>query len=136
MKRPLPFALLVALLTAGCAASGATGAVPPLAAGQDAVDAEATDLAAADAPAADSAPADVAASDAEPGDAQPADLQTADASADAAKPLPATKGLQLEPLALPEFSQVVDSSGQPVSKAQLLGHYTVLWFYPAASTGG
>jgi hypothetical protein len=58
------------------------------------------------------------------------------APADVATKLPNTKGLQPDPLALPAFAHVVDSSGAAVSDQDLLGHYTVLWFYPAAGTSG
>jgi hypothetical protein len=37
---------------------------------------------------------------------------------------------------LPSFTQVVESTGNPVTSAALLGHWTVLWFYPAAQTTG
>ena len=44
----------------------------------------------------------------------------------------------LPPVALPaiDFTQVVNQDSQVRSKADLLGHPTVLWFYPAAATGG
>ncbi len=59
------------------------------------------------------------------------------AAVDVAKPKPATTGTQKEPGNFaPDFTKVVASTGQPVSKADLLGHWTVLWFYPAAQTSG
>jgi cytochrome oxidase Cu insertion factor (SCO1/SenC/PrrC family) len=39
------------------------------------------------------------------------------------------------PVPLPDF-HAVDQHGQPRSKEALLGHPTVLWFYPAAATAG
>ena len=38
--------------------------------------------------------------------------------------------------ALPAFSRVKDHNGALVSPDALLGHWTVLWFYPRASTAG
>ena len=40
------------------------------------------------------------------------------------------------PKPLPAFSAVLDTDKQSVTQAALLGHWTVLWFYPAASTSG
>lgn len=133
MKIAFPIAALLALLAGACSANSPPAAAQAIVQAQDAADAAAADLPTADGDAADEsvAVADTAA-DSEPAETQPADAQLADA----AKPLPNTNGLQVPPLALPEFTQVVDSTGQSVSKDELLGHYTVLWFYPAASTGG
>ena len=39
------------------------------------------------------------------------------------------------PIATPDF-QALDQHGQPRTKAALLGHPTVMWFYPAAATAG
>ncbi|MEZ4238403.1 MAG: hypothetical protein R3F59_20080 [Myxococcota bacterium] len=39
-------------------------------------------------------------------------------------------------LALPTFDEVVSRDGSPASNADFLGRPTVLWFYPAAMTGG
>lgn len=39
------------------------------------------------------------------------------------------------PLAAPEFA-ATDRDGTPRDRSSLLGHPTVLWFYPAAGTGG
>lgn len=39
-------------------------------------------------------------------------------------------------LAAPVFSSVVNRDGTPRAQADLIGHPTVLWFYPAANTGG
>ncbi len=36
----------------------------------------------------------------------------------------------------PTFGGVLDHTGAAVSPDALLGHPTVMWFYPAASTGG
>jgi hypothetical protein len=40
------------------------------------------------------------------------------------------------PVGLPSFGQVTNRLGASVSPADLVGHPTVLWFYPAAGTGG
>jgi hypothetical protein len=37
---------------------------------------------------------------------------------------------------VPSFSQVTNRLGAPMSSADLVGHPTVVWFYPAAATGG
>lgn len=39
-------------------------------------------------------------------------------------------------LPVPEFYEVVANDGTPRSSADLIGHPTILWFYPAALTGG
>lgn len=39
-------------------------------------------------------------------------------------------------LPAPEFEHVVDHLSQPVSPDTLLGHHTVMWFYPVAATSG
>ena len=39
------------------------------------------------------------------------------------------------PIPTPEF-RALEQHGQPRTKAALLGHPTVMWFYPAAATGG
>lgn len=142
MKTTLPAALLTALLLTACAGTSPPVGTQPLAKAQDGADSSApSDSEAADSPLTETAAGGDAMPDSDPadglpGDGQAADTQVADSSADAAKPLPNTNGLQVPPLPLPEFTQVVDSTGQSVSKDELLGHYTVLWFYPAASTGG
>ncbi len=41
----------------------------------------------------------------------------------------------VSPLPPPEFRATADD-GTPRSRDDLLGHPTVLWFYPAAATGG
>jgi len=65
------------------------------------------------------------------------DAQPVEVAADVAKPKPATTGtLKDTGDFAPEFSKVVASTGNPVSKADLLGHWTVLWFYPVAQTSG
>lgn len=74
-------------------------------------------------------------------DAAPPDATTSDARADAAfdpDTLPAGVhgSAAPAPRPLPEFTQVVDSEGEPVGPAELLGSPTVMWFYPAASTSG
>jgi hypothetical protein len=86
----------------------------------------------------DGAVADVATTDDVPEDASTGELASAEPAPDADKPWP--KGLHGKkpdaPVALPAFSQVVDSSGAGVSPDDLKGHWSVLWFYPMASTGG
>ena len=37
---------------------------------------------------------------------------------------------------LPQFSAVVDQEGQSVGPDRLVGTWSVLWFYPIASTMG
>ncbi len=39
-------------------------------------------------------------------------------------------------LPLPSLDDVRDEQGKPVSQADFIGHWTVLWFYPAAATSG
>ena len=39
------------------------------------------------------------------------------------------------PIQTPDF-QALDQHGQPRTKQALLGHPTVMWFYPAAATAG
>jgi hypothetical protein len=39
-------------------------------------------------------------------------------------------------LAAIDFTGVLNEKGEERTKADLLGHPTVLWFYPAAETGG
>ena len=41
-----------------------------------------------------------------------------------------------EQLPLAAFSEVVDSDGAAQTPNAILGSPTVMWFYPAASTGG
>ena len=40
------------------------------------------------------------------------------------------------PLPVPEFSAVVNYDGSERTKADLIGHPTVVWFYPLAGTYG
>lgn len=40
-----------------------------------------------------------------------------------------------QPIAVPEF-QATNSDGQPRTRQDLLGHPTVLWFFPMAGTPG
>lgn len=46
------------------------------------------------------------------------------------------KGQTAEPLELPEFAGVVDSTSTPVVRDQLVGKWTAMWFYPLATTAG
>ena len=54
------------------------------------------------------------------------------------QPLPSgLKGVKPpEPTALPQFSAVVDQDGKSVGPDRLVGTWSVLWFYPIASTAG
>lgn len=64
------------------------------------------------------------------------DVAGEDAVEETAVPLP-TKGNAVAPgQGLPEMTQVVDSEGQSVGHDNLLGQWTVMWFYPAAQTAG
>ncbi len=136
MKTSLYTSILVALWSSACAAQTAPGASLPAGQAQATADTAAADsAAAADGSAVDSQVAEAAGTEVAP-DTDLADTQPGDSSADTAKALPETHGLQVPPLPLPEFTQVVDSTGKSVTDQELLGHYTVLWFYPAASTGG
>jgi hypothetical protein len=40
------------------------------------------------------------------------------------------------PLPPPTFAAVTNRDGSPRTPADLVGHPTVMWFYPAAGTGG
>lgn len=118
IRRSLASALLLGLVACGAPTSG--GAAWTLADTAAAPD-EATGPAVQDA---DSGP----------------DLATEDAAAELGAEVAApvqTTGAQVSPaLPAPSFSQVVDSAGAPVAASDLQGHWTVLWFYPAASTIG
>ena len=71
-----------------------------------------------------------------PADA-PSDAAAEVAVADVAKPKPNTTGQYKEDgLWPPDFTQAKNSDGTAVSKADLVGHWTVMWFYPAALTSG
>ena len=41
-----------------------------------------------------------------------------------------------EALPLPSLAQVHDEKGNAIAREDVLGHWTVLWFYPAAATPG
>ena len=59
------------------------------------------------------------------------------AAAEVTKPLPNTSGEYKKPGNFaPDFLKVVNSTGKAVSKSELPGHWTVIWFYPAAMTSG
>jgi hypothetical protein len=113
-----PARVLLSLWFTGCAAPAAVPPAPnpPVDVGQ-----------------ADAGEAEVAA--AEPTDGAAADAEAADITS---KPWP--KGLYGKkpdaPVSLPAFTEVVDSTGASVSPDDLKGHWSVLWFYPMASTGG
>lgn len=59
-----------------------------------------------------------------------------DASAPPDVPLNLTGQDPPTPQALPSLAGVVDSTGSPVLEDQLKDHWSVLWFYPLASTSG
>ena len=121
------------LLALGCGTAQTTNTVAPGAT-------NATDTATQDSNTQDTATQDTAsAQDTAPTvDAAEETLaQTEDVAQDVAKPLPQTSGNFVEPgQGLPEFAQVVDASGAPVTQDQLVGKWTVMWFYPAAQTAG
>ncbi len=66
-----------------------------------------------------------------------ADTSAVDSGGDSAEPMP--EGLHgvapAEPVPVPEFS-ATNRDGTARSSADLVGHPTVLWFYPLANTGG
>lgn len=70
--------------------------------------------------------------------AQADSAQQDSAQADTKPVAPQTNGEYLDPPldAPPEFVKVKDTTGAYVAQDALYGHYTVLWFYPAASTAG
>lgn len=125
---------------AGAAGGAGAGAGPGDAAGADTKLSEiaeetsgAADVAAADVAGADEAAgAEVAGSDVAGSDVAGGE----DAAADAGEK-PSISGLYVDPpLAPPVFSKVIADNNVPVTSADLQGHYTVLWFYPAAGTIG
>jgi hypothetical protein len=87
----------------------------------------------------DAAPQDGNASSIDTGTSDAAtagDTSRAEIAAETSEPLP-TKGNAVAPgQGLPEMTQVVDSDGQPVGPDNLVGTWTVMWFYPAAQTAG
>lgn len=123
--RTYPIPALLAL-TLACTANAPAGSSAAPGLDTASVDSATLDTASADDAAAPlDAPADGP-------DAVKADATTADA----ADGLPLTFGLQLAPVPLPAFSKVVNSDTTPITAEDLLGHYTVVWFYPAAQTSG
>ena len=80
------------------------------------------------------AAADIAQTDAVAEDAAPD--AALDVAQDVKTAVKTVGGLVLPPLAPPTFTKVVDSTGVTVTPDALQGHWTVLWFYPAASTAG
>ena len=86
------------------------------------------DIASADA-ADDAAADDVAVEDIQPDVA-------IDAAPDVTQPVKTVGALVNPPLDAPLFTTVVDSTAAKVTPDALQGHWTVLWFYPAASTAG
>ena len=63
---------------------------------------------------------------------------TKDTASGPKQPLPSgLKGVKPpEPTGLPQFSAVVDQDGKSVGPDRLVGTWSVLWFYPIASTAG
>ena len=118
-------AVAALLSQAACAAATGSGAAWTLADVASTLDQAAGAADQGADPAVDVAAQDVAAQDV-----------GADVGADLAAPVQ-TSGAQTKPaLAAATFSQVVDSTGAQVAPSDLQGHWTVLWFYPAASTIG
>jgi hypothetical protein len=71
----------------------------------------------------------------EPGETQPSTSETGTVSTDTG---PVGLHGTVPPVALsaPAFSSVVNQDVALVSRDDLLGHPTVMWFYPAATSGG
>ena len=111
------------LVACGSAAAGGGGSAAVQDVAQDS--AAVADTAAGDAPAV----ADVAAADVQPDVA-------VDTGQDVKKPVKTIGALVNPPLDPPTFSKVVDVTGAKVTPDALQGHWTVLWFSPAASTAG
>ena len=87
--------------------------------------------AAGDVQTADAAAADVALTD------DVADDAAQDIAQDVKVPVTMVGGQVDPPLApIAKFTKVVDSTGAKMTPDALQGHWTVLWFYPAASTAG
>lgn len=144
---PIGWWTAISIGVAGCVSgnSGAGGAAA------QALDTQPFETASETGPQGDSTPLDsaVAAGEVDSAQAAAADANTADsnttegqstvdvAAAEVTKPLPNTSGEYKKPGNFaPDFLKVVDSSGKAVSKSELLGHWTVIWFYPAAMTSG
>lgn len=77
-----------------------------------------------------------------PGQKQAAPPTTAEAPVAPEPPPPAQEPPTMHATAapsalpLPDLDQVRDEQGQPIARDSVLGHWTVLWFYPAAATPG
>lgn len=129
-------ALAVAALACGTTTSGGGGG-GVVKADTTQQDAAQGDVAAADVPEADVPVADdVAVEDSAPVVDTAATEDAAPDVAQDTKPLKLNGALVNPPLDPPTFTKVVDSTGAKVSPDALQGHWTVLWFYPAASTAG
>ncbi len=105
--------------TAGSGGGGAVVAHDAATSG-DSATTDAADNAAADAVAAEDIQPDIA----------------LDAAPDVKQPVKTVGALVNPPLDAPLFTKVVDSTAAKVTPDALQGHWTVLWFYPAASTAG
>lgn len=146
LVKPTILATLILAYTTACAASSGTGAA--VGTGPGFVADTATETAAtSDSDDAgpevagnqsDSAADTAVTADAALGPEVAVDVASApDAAKDVIKAKPNTTGLYKEPGQFPpDFVQVKNSDGTVVSKADLLGHWTVMWFYPAALTSG
>jgi hypothetical protein len=69
-------------------------------------------------------------------DASGGDVAVADAEAGIVIPPGLHGQVAPEPLPLPDAQGVVDTANSAVDTSVLLGQWTVMWFYPAASTAG
>ena len=125
----------LALAAAGLVAFGCgTSAAPPSPSGGGAADSAQVD-ATADTQATDTLVADTALADTVAEDTSPVDTAAVDTGPDCA--LIGTTGQPpSETVGLPTLTAVVNQDNQPVSADILKGNWTVMWFYPAASTFG
>ena len=133
----LPCLGLLTLALACASPTGSSGAadVPTTAADGQAADSQPTDTALTDSQATAS---DVVTDAADPDAALAVDVASADAggAADTCVAL-ATSGAPPEKtVAAPTFSDVLTHEGVGADPAALKGKWTVMWFYPAATTAG
>lgn len=120
----------------GCAAAPSAGGGNPAQDAAATAEIGASAEVAGDVPAAAETVADAAKPEVAETAAETAAEVVAEASApDVAKPN--TTGEYKDPGDFaPDFVKVVDSTGASVAKADLQGHWTVMWFYPLAMTSG
>lgn len=75
-----------------------------------------------------------------PGCSVPAQPTSPPATAEAATPTKEMPKMHASPapeaLPLPSLAEVHDEQGNAINRDDVLGHWTVLWFYPAAATPG